>query len=447
MRLAAVAGRRFDFELLQRLTDSSESALLGHLKELIAAQLIVEESADHFVFRHALTREAVYGTFLARERRRLHREMALMMETLYGETEDPHVAELAYHFYQGEVWDKTLIYAQQAGDRALSLYAPLAAIDFLGHALEAAGHLADTGAAELLLRRGQARATVSEFDGALKDYQAALAAANASGNHQIAWESLVELGNLWATREYELAGSYFQQAQDMARTLAEPALIANALNSIGNWRMNRAQPFAAVRDHQEALAIFETLNDAAGIARTLDLLAISSYNCGDVLKGQAYYRQAIPHWLELGDRRGLMHTISGLALAADFDLEVNEMAMAEAVDWAERSLQVAQEIGWRNGEVLTTIILGLTLRHQGNYGKSLRVLQRALAIAEDIEHHSWIVDARFTLGALFADMLVLDDARLHLEETLVLANRIKAEIWIYFTSLNLARVYWIGAPV
>ncbi|MCI0607999.1 MAG: hypothetical protein L0Z71_02920 [Anaerolineae bacterium] len=44
--LAAVAGRRFDFDLLQRLTQASEEGLLKQVKELIAAQLVVEESAD-----------------------------------------------------------------------------------------------------------------------------------------------------------------------------------------------------------------------------------------------------------------------------------------------------------------------------------------------------------------------------------------------------------------
>jgi predicted ATPase len=56
---AAVAGRRFDFELLQALTAHGDQTLMGHVKELIAAQLVVEESADRFAFRHALNREAI----------------------------------------------------------------------------------------------------------------------------------------------------------------------------------------------------------------------------------------------------------------------------------------------------------------------------------------------------------------------------------------------------
>ena len=51
--LAAVIGRRFDFPLLQALTGRDESLLLGDIKALIAAQLVVEVSEDLFSFRHA----------------------------------------------------------------------------------------------------------------------------------------------------------------------------------------------------------------------------------------------------------------------------------------------------------------------------------------------------------------------------------------------------------
>jgi len=59
--LAAVAGRRFDFILLQRLTQSDEPELLMLMKELIEAQLVVEESEEQFAFRHALTRGECLG--------------------------------------------------------------------------------------------------------------------------------------------------------------------------------------------------------------------------------------------------------------------------------------------------------------------------------------------------------------------------------------------------
>src|SRR6266540_3479704 len=72
LTVAAVAGRRFDFTLLQQVLHYDEDQLLALMKELIAAQLVVEESADQFAFRHALIQQAIYGALLVRERRSLH---------------------------------------------------------------------------------------------------------------------------------------------------------------------------------------------------------------------------------------------------------------------------------------------------------------------------------------------------------------------------------------
>src|SRR5262249_18662314 len=67
LTLAAVAGQRFDFTVLQAVTQQSESELLQLVKELITAQLVVEESDETFAFRHALTQQAIYAGLLARE--------------------------------------------------------------------------------------------------------------------------------------------------------------------------------------------------------------------------------------------------------------------------------------------------------------------------------------------------------------------------------------------
>src|SRR5262249_26229423 len=80
--LAAVAGRRFDFSLLQAITGYGEAELVGLVKELLRAQLVVEESADSFAFRHALTQQAIYSELLKRERKPLHKVIAETIELL-----------------------------------------------------------------------------------------------------------------------------------------------------------------------------------------------------------------------------------------------------------------------------------------------------------------------------------------------------------------------------
>jgi len=93
-------------------------------------------------------------------------------------------------------------------------------------------------------------------------------------------------------------------------------LIARSLNRLGNWHLNVEQPHEALRYHEEALAIFQQLHDARGIAETLDLLGMTGYLGGDSIGGTAYYQQASALFDELGNREGLTSSLATLTMRA-----------------------------------------------------------------------------------------------------------------------------------
>ena len=401
---AAVAGRRPDFALLQRLLDLDEGQLIAALKELIAAQLLVEESADRFAFRHALIQEAAQANLLARERRSLHRVVAGVLERQAAETGETPLADLAYHTFLGEDWAKALDYSAQAGRQAHALHAPHTAVTHYNHALQAADALGQPAPVAVLLARGDAYMRLSEYDAALVDYEGALDAANRGGDDELAWQATLALGLLWTTRDYDRSGEFIAAALSQARRHDVPQRIAVSLNQMGNWRMNRERPFAALRDHEEALAIFASLDDRTGLAETLDLLAITRFNCGDLIGGRVDCRQAISLWQALDDRRGLLMSQAGLALAADFELEFDDEPVADNLPAGRQAVQTARSITWRSGEVLATICVGLAEGRRGQWGAALDILQAAIDAAIDIEHQEWIVDARRGLGWLHGEI-------------------------------------------
>lgn len=67
---AALLGRHFDWELLPGIAEVDARAAADALRAAVAEQLI-ESDGDGFVFRHALTREAVLAALLPPERRQL----------------------------------------------------------------------------------------------------------------------------------------------------------------------------------------------------------------------------------------------------------------------------------------------------------------------------------------------------------------------------------------
>ncbi len=445
--LAAVAGRRFDFALLQALTRHDEDHLLQLFKELMAAQLVVEESAEQFAFRHALTQQAVYADLLVRERRALHRRVAETIERLYAATLEAHLADLAYHFSEAGVFEKALLYAQQAGERAQRLFAPRAAIAQFTRAVDAAQRGSIIPPASLYRLRGRAYETLGDFEQARLDYETTLQRAREAAERQAEWQALMDLGALWAERDYTQTGSSYQQALVLARHMGDPLTLAHSLNRLGNWHLNIEEPGVALHYHQEALTLFQQAQDAQGIAQTCDLLGTMHYLGGDLLQASASYQQAVALFQELDDRQGLASSLAHLMLLGEgggYQTETlipTTTSFADSLHWGELALQTARDIGQRSAEAYALFALSHYLGPRGEYARALEAAQASLALAEQIEHRQWLTAAHMQVGVLYFDLLALPEAQQHLEQALALAHEVGSWNWMRKVSGLLAPVY------
>ena len=443
LTFAAVAGRQFDFGLLQEATRMNEAEFLQVMKELCAAQLVVEETADQFGFRHALTREAVYATMLLRERKHYHRAIGETLERVYANELDPQVADLAYHFYEASSWDKALEYSQRAGEKAQSIHAPREAIEHFTRALEAVGHLSLPTPTKLLRARGQAYETVGDFERARADHEQALTIARQSQDGMGEWQSLIDLGFLWGSKDYRQAGEYFQQALVRARALGDPDLLAHTLNRVGNWLVNTGEVEGGLESHREALDIFQAQQNKRGMAETFDLLGMASNLAGNIPGAMHALQRAIELFRELGDSRGLVsslstrHTLTTMnetVYSAHGNSEELELYMTEA-------LHLARQIGWAAGEAFAEFTSGSTFAMFGEFGKALAHAREALKIAIAIEHQQWTCAAYTHLGQVYVQMLQPSLAVEALQASRPLAFKLGSAWWISYNTSYLAFAY------
>ncbi|HKV84162.1 MAG TPA: AAA family ATPase [Ktedonobacterales bacterium] len=418
LAVAAVAGQRFDFTLVCEITRLTEAELLTALKELIAAQLIVELSADQFSFRHALTRQAIYTELLARERKTLHQTLAEAIERLFVSEREGRLAELAYHYYEAGAWEQALETARLVGERSLALYAPHAAVEQFTHALEASRRLTLQPAPSLHRGRGQAYETLGNFELALADYEAALQGARLAHDGLEEWRATLALGALWAGRDYARTGEYYHKGFELARGLNDPAALARSLNRLGNWYLNVDQPQEALARHREALAMFEEQGDPRAIAETLDLLGMAHWLGCDTVRAVADYERAVALWRELGDRLTLSSSLAGLqgsGLSFQSETMASPRANAEQLATSDEAVRLARESGWRAGESFALWIRAGSLGTLGQYPVALDLTRQGIAIADEIEHVQWRAGSRWTLGVLLLDILCFTQARVHLE--------------------------------
>ncbi|MFN8580396.1 MAG: AAA family ATPase [Gemmatimonadaceae bacterium] len=437
--IAAVAGRRFDFGLLQTLTKHDEVALLSLVKELVEAQLVVEETADRFAFRHALTREAMRARLLARERVALHKAIAAALEA-NPETHDDDDA-LSYHLYEAGAWDAARHYAQRAAARAMSLSAAREALQHYDRAVSATLQSGERPDPELLVARGRAHELLGAFSHANDDFGAALTAARERQDQRAEWMALHALGLLWSARDYERAGEYRREALEVARAIGDPSLIARALNRVGNWFVNREDPRSGIPYHDEALAIFEQVGDQRGITETVDLLAMAHHIAGTQDSAVRLYERAVDLFTAADDRRGLTNALSVLALSGPSQAAsagpIGLSGLYESLLETERPIRLATEIGWRAGEAFSRFLIADCLSWRGEYARALRLARESLSISLELEHLEWQCGARRVIGATALDLGHSADAISYMQAAHDIARQLGSATWIRWTAAPL----------
>jgi tetratricopeptide (TPR) repeat protein len=449
--LASMFGRDFSLPALEQLSGVSAGELLDILGDGIATGMVAEVpgAPGRFRFTHALIRDALYESIPAGQRLRLHQQAGEALETLYTQDLDPHLAELAHHFFEaaaGGEAGKAAGYAGRAGRRAMALLAYEEAVRLFRMALAALA-LARSPEEEqarcrLLLALGDALTRMGDRRSAREELrravgiarrygmaeelgQAALAYAGrftfergASDRHVIALledarAMLAEdagplrarvLAHLAvALRDQPDRGSrdgLSREAVALARTLGDPLTLAYTLSCRANALMGPDDP-------QERLAIAEELRAVARAAQDKEREQAGEHHRALVFlqTGRiAEYREALDAAQRLADELR-QPAARCLATVVKASLALLEGRFADAAALAESALRFgASSVPW-DAVVFSRVQL-FALRSEDG-----RLAQMEPAIRRSVEEFPTRPLFRCLLARLFAELGEEDQAR------------------------------------
>ena len=421
---AAVIGQDVPFALLREVSDVGSDDLRGALARLQADELLYETRLFpdiEYTFRHTLTHDVAYGSVITERRKALHARIAEAIERLHAGRLAEQIERLAHHSSRAEAWGKAVGYLRQAGDKALGRSATREAADWFVQALDALGRLptdSDTLrlAVDIRLDLRAALYALGEFEPMVARLREAdELACKLDDPRRIAWVSIY-MGEHWRqTGEFTRALALIERALGLGGTVGDPAVrlaahlyLGLACYAVGDYRRAAALMRTVVQLPQDDVVAVQFRPTQAGSpagfrAVSLGWVARCLAEIGDFDEGRVHGREAVRIAESIDHPYSLASACWGLgclhALQGDF---------GKAVPVLERALTTAREAGVTRllPQVMRELGLGYALSRRVSDGIAL--LEDALRIVESI---GLVVGHSSTLS--------------HLGEAYVIAGRIE----------------------
>jgi len=338
----------FTWEALKAVSGEDEAKLLDLLDEALGAQLVHERKGDQagtYDFTHALIRQTLYDELSTPRRVLLHRQIGEALEKLYVANPEPHLTELAHHFFQaapgGDV-DKAIDYAQRAGDRATAQLAHEEAAQQYALALQALDLAVSPDQrlrCELLIAQARSHFRAGEADAALDGLRPGLSLAEEIGDAQLIGEMALAYANAATRSSVQMTGEGRAQVEHALMVVDEGdnVLRCRLLTALARRDTPGTDWVESIAALREAIAMAKRLDEAQLEGDALNALLFP-------LQGPQNTEERIQVATEVarlaeqcGDKRmqiGSLDAIVGNSLELG-DIEATDDAIAKVVQLAE----------------------------------------------------------------------------------------------------------------
>ena len=226
-QIGSVLGREFAYEMISGLSNISDATLREGLGQLVESELLYQRGRPpraRYVFKHALVKDAAYGSLLRRPRQQYHQQVAELLETKFPDIVEAHPELLAHHYSEGGVGDRAVDYWQIAGQRAIERSANAEAIAHLNFGINVIGTMPDDDA--IALRELKLQTMLAGPLIATKGYGAAETGAvfkRAQDLSNKVEDPSLMFPVLYQQWVFNLIGSKIDEARDLARQFLEMA--------------------------------------------------------------------------------------------------------------------------------------------------------------------------------------------------------------------------------
>lgn len=261
---ASVIGRTFAYDLLSAISPQRGPELRRALRQLVSSELVFVSGAAPrvaYTFKHALVRDAAYGSLLKSHRQELNARIAAILEQDYPDVVDRQPELIAHHMSEARIAERAVSYWQRAADEAARRQAHQEAIAHCSRGLAMVNLIPDR------TQRNQ---------------------------HELRLQ--VRLGNSamsakgWSAEE---VGSALYRARSLCAELGDDRLLHPILSGLFGFHVFEAELHTAEEIGLELLALGEARNDRVLRVDGHRSLLNACYKLGKFAEAQEHFERGI----------------------------------------------------------------------------------------------------------------------------------------------------------
>ncbi|MBI4963822.1 MAG: AAA family ATPase [Desulfomonile tiedjei] len=402
LQIGSTIEREFGYELIKAVTDFPEQELLSHLSVLKEAELLYERGIypeSFYVFKHAITREVVYGSILTSRKKLLHQRIGKAIEELYGDSLDSHHSILADHFMIGGDFQKSADYSRLTSERARAQAAFSSAIAYAQKRIDALELLPPTP--EVQRQRIDARiwhglTLLREGDpaGAKEAIEPIVEMTLNQGDKRLMAQACLILGFYQSAVEEDLAPGYelLQKAIQNAEESTDQVLAMLAHFFYGMalcWDCHFKRGAESIR---KALRIYEATQNLWGVSAMNSNLSHYAYN--------------------------------------------NQGKVEEGFGTSLKALEIAEISGDIYSKAMAYVCHGLSCFYKGFFTAAEEHLLKGIDLSERIQLNSFLAIGHQGLGYAYFEIGDYKKSRTHYRQAILFRQR----VGIYPSCVNLNKM-------
>ncbi len=369
LQTASVIDREFSHEMIKRASDLPEQDLISSLSTLKNAGLLCGRDISprsSYVFKHALTREAVYDFLPTKRKKQLHGRIGRAVEDLYRNNLAEYADILSEHFIKSENYEKAAEFARLAGKKARQRSAYHDVVSYTYKEIFCLEKLPESEAVRKEIM--DARITLANYCMQLND----------------------------PVEAYEVVSPI----ADLALRLNYRKGLPSIYMAIGSYLLLVEEDYPQGMEYlNQAVEFSEEMKDDFSLWNACYSLGTGlSWNC-EFQKALGYFQKS----LDLGSG---VHNPAGIS-SAKISMGVNYLFQGK-IDLAHQISQDVLRIADESGDVymqgMSHSYRGTTCYYKGFFAEAEDHLLKGIALGEKTTHHTWGSWASAFLGDMYFDL-------------------------------------------